>query len=668
MTERTSRPGGVQFVGRMRTPLLLSFLAAVVVAPAACSSNDETPSTTAASKPVAPEPLFWGPDCDPIVPWHCGFPFPSNTQLVDDAATPTKKRVAFKTGALPKWGGKDTNPAAWADNDGFSPSGTLMTFMWRATATGLPTQDDLQTSITAQSKTIVMDAETGELVPHWSEIDMLTKEDDQRDLMVRPVVRLKDATRYIVAIRGVVDPEGDAIPASPAFAALRDGKPFDHPSIEPRRKLYEDVFSRLEKKGIARKDLQLAWDFTTASKQNITGWMIAMRDDALKTVGEEGPEYSIVEVKDDVDGVARKIEGLMKVPLYLDKPGPGGKLVFDPATKLPKQNGTAEYPFTVWIPKSATTTPAPLIQNGHGLLGYRSEGGGGYLTKFASTYNYVAFSVDWVGMAHDDSPTITDTVVGDIGGFRTVVDRQHQGHLNKLLAMRLMKGRFKNDPNVQFGGKSAIDPTQGCFYRGDSQGGIFGAVYMSISTDVTRGLLSVPGGPYSILLDRSADFKPFHFLLGLPYSSDRDMPLVQGLVQMLWDRTEPGGYVGYLSKDLLPGTPKHDVLMHVAIGDFQVTPLGAHWLARTIGNVKLMTPKARPVWGIPEQAYPYDGSGIVEFDTHTPEAPKTNIPPDEKGDDPHGVIRSLTAAQKMADTFFRTGKITQTCNGSCDPE
>jgi hypothetical protein len=199
----------------MRTPLLLAFLATVVVAPAACSSNDETPSTTAASKPVATEPLFWGPDCDPIVPWHCGFPFPSNTQLVDDAATPTKKRVAFKTGALPKWGSKDTNPAAWADNDGFSPSGTLMTFMWRATATGLPTQDDLQTSITTQSKTIVMDAETGELVPRWSEIDMLTKEDDQRDLMVRPVVRLKDATRYIVAIRRVKDSAGGRALAVP---------------------------------------------------------------------------------------------------------------------------------------------------------------------------------------------------------------------------------------------------------------------------------------------------------------------------------------------------------------------------------------------------------------------------------------------------------------------
>ncbi|MBI2395391.1 MAG: hypothetical protein HYV09_37825 [Deltaproteobacteria bacterium] len=653
---------------RARAPLFFALSTVVLLA---CSSKDE-PGTKPASqqKPIAPEPIFWGPDCDPLVPWHCGFPFPSSTQLADDPSTPTKKRVAFKAGALPKWGNKDTAPSAFADNDGFSPSGTLVTYMWRATAAGLPTQDELQTSITTKSKTIVMEADTGALVPHWSEIDMLTPQDEDRDLMVRPVVRLKDATRYIVAIRDVVDPEGDVIPASPAFAALRDGTKFDHPSIEPRRKLYDDIFQKLENAGVPRKNLQIAWDFTTASKQNITQWLVSMRDDALKTVGEEGPEYRIVEVKDDADGVARRIEGMMKVPLYLDKPGPGGKLVLDPATKLPKQNGTAEFPFTVWIPKSATETPAPLLQNGHGLLGRRTEGGGGYLTGFASKYNYVAFAVDWVGMSSDDRGFITDTIVTDIGGFRTVVDRQHQGHINKLLAMRMMKGRFKNDPNVQFGGKSAIDPTQGCFYRGDSQGGIFGGVYMTISTDVTRGLLSVPGAPYSILLDRSVDFTPFHFLLGMPYSSDKDMPIVQGLVQMLWDRTEPGGYLSYLTKDLLPGTPRHDVLLHVAIGDFQVTPLGAHWMARTIGDTaKLMTPAARPVWGIPEQAYPFEGgSGLIEFDTNTAEAPKTNIPPEKSGDDPHGVIRKLNAAQKMADTFFRTGKIVATCDGKCDPE
>src|SRR5687767_7965426 len=113
----------------MRLPTLLRLALPLAFVPvfavASCSSDDQTTATgPAAQKPKAPEPAFWGPDCDPLVPEHCGFPFPSNTALVDDAATPTKKRVAFKAGALPRWKGNVTNPAPWSDSDGFSAGAT----------------------------------------------------------------------------------------------------------------------------------------------------------------------------------------------------------------------------------------------------------------------------------------------------------------------------------------------------------------------------------------------------------------------------------------------------------------------------------------------------------------------------------------------------------------
>ena len=54
------------------------------------------------------------------------------------------------------------------------------------------------------------------------------------------------------------------------------------------------------------------------------------------------------------------------------------------------------------------------------------------------------------------------------------VDRQHQGVINSLLAMRMMRGGFAKDPVSFVDGNPTIDPTQR-FYRGDSQGGIFGA-------------------------------------------------------------------------------------------------------------------------------------------------------------------------------------------------
>jgi hypothetical protein len=635
---------------------------ATVVALVACSSNGEEQPANARA-PITPP--RWNADCDPLVPYHCGFPFPSNTALVDDPSTPTKKRVAFKATALPEWKFKPTNPETYRDFDGFSPSATLLTLLPYATATGLPDQDSIAKSITKDSPTIVLDVTRGELIPHFAELDRSARNPDDQTFMIRPVVRLRDATRYVVAVRHVVDPEGAAVPPSPAFAALRDGKPSSEPSIEARRGLYAEIFGALEKAGIAKNDLQIAWDFTTASKDNITRSLVHMRDDALAKVGADGPEYVIEEVVDNPNMYIRKrIKGRFTVPLYTEQKDPPAKLVRG-ADGLPKQNGTAEFEFLVHIPRAAETKSCPLLQNGHGLLGRKTEGQDGYLAEMSEKGCFVSFAVDLVGMAQEDRPVLTDQIIEDIGNFRTTIDRQHQGLLNELLAMRMMKGRFVKEPQIQFSGHSAIDPSA-CYWRGDSQGGIFGASYMALSTDVTRGVLGEPGAPYSILLNRSVDFSPFFFLLGGTYADGYDMQLALGLAQMMWDRTEPGGYIRYINEDPLPGTPKHEVLLHVARGDHQVTPLGAHIIARAVG-AKVVQPELRPIWGLEKGTPPFTGSGIVEFDFGTPEAPKENLPP-TRGEDPHDLVRVLDVAQKQEAKFLKEGVVDHFCDGKCDPK
>src|SRR5690606_33345701 len=152
-----------------------------------------------------------------------------------------------------------------------------------------------------------------------------------------------------------------------------------------------------------------------------------------------------------------------------------------------------------------------------------------------------------------------------------VIERQHQGMINSLLAMRMMKGRFVDDPNVAVNGQSLIDPEQ-AFYRGDSQRGIMGGTYMALSTDVERGVVGEPGMPYNLLLNRAKPFVPFFVLRQSQFPAMLDVQLVLGLVQMMWDRAEPNGYFPYVTDNTLPGTPSHQVLMHVAIGDQQVTP------------------------------------------------------------------------------------------------
>jgi hypothetical protein len=609
---------------------------------------------------AAPDPTAGiDPDCDPIAPEHCGVPFPNDFWLIGG-------HVAFGKNTLPKIrGGDPIDPKSWADSDGFSAGQAPFTYLPGATATGLVSQDEIERSITTDSPTVLMNAETGELMPHFAEIDMSTFHEDDRALILRPAVRLRDRTRYIVAVRHVVDAGGLAIAPSAAFRALRDRIKTTGP-LEQRRQHFEDIFARLEKRGIARADLQVAWDYTTASRENNTRVLVAMRDDALKTVGALGPSYRITNIEANPNPWIRKrITGMMTVPLYLDKPESGGRLVLG-QDGLPKQNGTAEYEFLLHIPNSATAqNPALLLQNGHGLLGAKSEGQDGYLAMMCGKYNYVAIAVDWIGLAHDDIDLVTDAVAsGDIGKFRAAVDRQHQGFVNALLAMRMLQGRMKDDPNMMDGGKPIIDTTQ-AYYRGDSQGGIFGATYMSISTDITRGLLGEPGMPYNLLLDRSVDFSGFRFLLKGNFPNGIDVQIVLGLIQMIWDRTEPNGYVPYMRENMLPNTPRHEVLIHDAIGDHQVTTLGAHVIARTIG-AKNLAPVNRSIWGIEQSSGPIDGSAIVEFDFGLREQ-KLNLPTMD-GEDPHDKVRELDAAMKQSDVFFRTGKVVPVCDGPCNPE
>ena len=251
------------------------------------------------------------------------------------------------------------------------------------------------------------------------------------------------------------------------------------------------------------------------------------------------------------------------------------------------------------IPKSLAdgTRSGHPVQFGHGLFGSRSQVEQSARERFADEYGYVLYALNWVGMAEDDPVTIADLVIsGQMERFGQVPDRLSQALVNYVLATRMMKTNFVDDPNVMFAGKSAIDPAQ-VHYFGESQGGIMGCAYMGISTDIRRGGLRVGGQPYSLLLSRSVDFGIYFTAMKLAYDNPMDQHLLIGLAQMLWDRTEPNGLCAYVGSDKpLPGAEDNRVLLHVAIGDHEVTPLGGHVMARTVGARTIAPQTRKPVW------------------------------------------------------------------------
>ncbi len=617
-----------------------------------CSGEEPAP----ADEPEAP--LYPTLDCDPIVPEFCGYPFPSNVYTVEDDTTPTGRRTSFGTGLMQ---GGDSGP--WDRSDGFSAGSPILTQLPGAVGTGLVPSTRIPDSLLDDASTIILDTETGERVAHWAEIDVRARTEEERSLVIHPAVRLADNRRYIVAIRDVVDAAGAAIAPSPVFAALRDDTPSDEPSVDERRELYEDIFSQLEAAGVSRGDLQLAWDFTTASDENNTAWMLHIRDEAMGIVGD-GPEYTIdsVDTDFDPDNIAFRINGTVQVPLYMDADAPGSVLLFgdDGLPEINAETPFAQVPFEVLIPNSALTTPAPVLQYGHGLFGSRTQIESGHFRSFINEYNYVIFGVDLQGMSSTDVDPVTAALLKpDFAGLQTMFDRMHQGFLNSLVAMRMMKTSFADDATY-----GAYIDGDSAYYLGISQGGISGSPYLALSQDVERGALGVMGQPYSLLLMRSVDFDQFLLLIALTWQDLRQQQLLVALTQPLWDRVEPTGYSHHVTANPLPGSEPKEVLMRVAIGDHQVPTLGAHIMARTMNAVHLDS-GIRDVWGLTRIDSTASGSFYTEYDFELPEVPDCPIPM-YFCEDPHGKVRRLDEARRQLDEFFRQGTGTNYClDGVC---
>ncbi|WP_244923834.1 hypothetical protein [Enhygromyxa salina] len=604
-------------------------------------------------------------DCDPLVPELCGFPFPNNVFSEADPSTPTGRRLALSQALMPK-SSYAPDPSGFNTSDGFSPSSTIMTFMPGGTTTGLATPVTIASSLGPDSPTILIDTSTGARVPHWAEYDVSHTDDSRRAFMIRPAVRLEPDTRYIVAIRQVVDQAGVPLPASEGFVALRDGTPSDEPSIEQRRPLYLDIFARLADAGIERETLQLAWDFSTASDENVTGSAVHLVDEGLALIGPDGPDYVIDQVTlDPTPGIAMRIELTMTVPLFLDDPGGGGSMVYGD-DGLPEASGTAEYPVLIHVPTTAADSPARLMAYGHGMLGSRWEITADHLEALAADHNVIVFATDWVGMAEDDVDNIVQLLsTGHIDDFHTVPDRLQQGFFNAFAAMRLIQGKLADDPIMQGVGGSMVDPVDP-WYFGGSQGGIFGSCYMALSPDVTRGVLAVPGQPYSLLLNRSVNFSQFFTLINTVYPDKLDLRLFVELVQLQWDRAEPSGFTRHIIEDPLPGSYEKDVLLLVSIGDHQVTTLGAHMMARELG-VPQIGPANRPdLFEIDVVEQPYAGSAMIEYGWGLGPEPIENVPMTE-GEDPHGKLADIPIAVITVEQFLRTGVVESFCDDVCDP-
>jgi len=653
---------------RRTLPAALALLVTTAVPSLAAASvpTDTTPGASDSTWVVHPDKNWAGHGtdpsnpqaCDPIDPAQCMLPYPNDWFTKADSTSATGRRLDLTLPMMPRnVNGKPIEPFAWNDSDGFSAGAQILTVVPGMTSnddlvpSGLPPVTDLGMNGQSDLGVVLLDANTGREWPVWTEIDQYTDESGpfaagqigsiQQDLIIHPAENLTDGDRYIVALRHLHDDKGNIVEPNAAFKAYRDGTA---PSTDPRADHMNNIFVNLDEAGVSRSDLYLAWDFTTASTKNVTGRLLAIRDDAFKQLGDptmtdapgsKAPAFTVDSVQENPSaGLQRRISGHFTVPCYIaptcepptkcdqvsqgvvnDCPTPG-QFLLDPTnpdatpTQVPGQTYQANFICNVGQKAYAAHDKMRPVEYGHGLFGSADEVNSGPQQTMTIDHGMMYCATDWTGMATADVPNAV-AALQDMSRFPWLTDRVQQGELNFLYLARLMvhpqgfssNAAFQWTDGSSYQGQSFIDTTEP-YYDGNSQGGIYGGTVCAISVDVKHCVLGVPGMDYAILLPRSSDyvaeksvtqFDPTTFdptdptsavgyseLFDSSYPDQSQRLLVLDLAQTLWDRSDPDGYATHMTGGL-PNTPTHQVLLQVAYGDHQVANITAETEARTIG-------------------------------------------------------------------------------------
>jgi hypothetical protein len=627
---------------------------------------------------VVPVAASTASSCNGVPKRGCLLPFPNDYALTKaDSSTPTKRRVALSKSWMPvNAKGVVINPTEWNRNDGFSPGEPIIVHVpslptqAKFASSGIVPDTDLAKYKGSRQPLLLLDERTGARQIVWGELDANSVSSAHRNLIIHPGKNLVPGRRYVVVLRN-----------------LRDRQPsglWKTTSAQLRR--------ALAKAKVSAKSVYLAWDFTVASERSLTARMLKIRNDAFKQLGDTNladgkiagrtPAYTITSVQnftaDQDPKIARRISGTFTVPCYLDKPGcpPGARFHYSSASKdaLPTQmpGNVQQAVFQCNIPRVAFTTPSRISLYGHGLLGSHAQIDEDNIQDMSAEHDFTFCATDWSGMSSEDVPNAI-AVLGDMSKLPSLVDRLQQGVLNTLYLGRLLAHPQGFAANASFqgpGGQALLD-TSNLYFDSNSQGAILGGMTTALAPDWKRAVLGVATMDFATLLPRSTDFDTYSVIFSPAYPDEGQRLLILSLAQMLWDRGETDGWAQRVTTKPPPDTPAHTVLMHVAVGDFQVTNVMSDTEARTIG-ASAYRPVAdpgrssdrTPLFGVPTiPRFPFSGSAVVYWDggPQTALAPTTNTPP-RVGLDPHYFPRSTVAAREQKSRFLSpNGVVVDVC-------
>ncbi len=624
--------------------------------------------------------------CNPLGGQGCMLPWPSMAYVTADPGTATGFRLDLPREAMPvNLDGIPIEPAVFNRWDGFSAIGPMLAiFPNGVSPEGLPPHKDPDASLAPASPIVLLDLETGERAPFFAEIDENVKEKDRAKaaLIIRPLARLRAGGHYAVAIRNTVrDLAGAPLEPSPGFLALRDGEDLDHPRFGAVKANAAMMFDALAAAGVDRSELVLAWDFVTVSDEFIRSDLETMRAAALPAIGRDGENVTFTTDPSTPPPLPRRYTGTFKSPSFLTDGEADASVMRRDDRGLPMTAGTYDARFAAIVPSCMESLPPsqlprPVVVFGHGLFGsakgYLDDG---FVAGIAEQQCLTIIAGDFIGLT-ERQLSLAPLTVNDFNKGPQIADKLAQSIIDFIALESAVRGPMAQSDAFKVGGRAVIDPTR-VYYVGGSLGGIMGNTFMAYDPNLTRGVLAVPGGNWSMLLERSTAWS---LLLGVHQGAYPDPEVHQLNLALAFgmglEPIDPMTTAAHVIKDPLFGNPVKNILIWYALGDSLVTNLATEMVAREMG-IPLLGPSVKTPWSMTAMTGPATNGIVVYDEKRTPAPYETNRPQEDNGT--HSGVNRRPAIMRQLQRFLlppfeaaqecRVGAAPAPCDcttGACD--
>lgn len=618
------------------------------------------------------------PACSPFnTGGDCATPWPSIFHMAADPGSETGLRLDYAREMLTSPDGPlPVDPGMFNRYDGISTTSPLLLHLGRDVHPDHLAGLGAEAASLDSDSLVLLDVETGERVPLMIEMDRNNRDtaayEGRHALILRPVAPMTPGGRYVAAATSrLTDVDGAPFDASPGFAALRDDVLTTDNRIEAQRARYEDtLFPALDAAGFARSELLVAWEVQIASETQSLGPILSMKDAAAAAMAADGVPHTTTLVSPDHDeDVALLVEGTFQPPSFLDD----NELRYadDAYSVLLSDAEPPAYEFTMIVPKGLPETGSvPLVVMGHGIFGegrgyLTSSGTGQLVQQMAAAAGVVIVATDWVGLSGGDLDLIISEVIPDLGRVRVVTDRLAQSLINNQALVHLVRTELQF---IEETGRDAADPLldDRLYYYGVSLGGIQGTSFAGLTDDVSRAIVSVPGGGWTHMIQRSVHFEQIEVLLDALYPDPLSQVLFITALQSDFDASDPVN----LGRRLREREDFVGVVQE-AVGDCQVPNVATDVLVRVL-EADHLEAAPRPIHGVDTISGPVS-QGLVVTQMVLPDALADFMPPDEntipeRNNNTHSDAVRTDAALAQVLQLVATGEVGHPCEGDCDPD